>query len=76
MLKDHKEIFIEKEKNEWKSKDEKSKMKKAFGECSSSKNRRGALFFIVMEGNFSRGSNYENLSTLSTVIFGVPFLNR
>ena len=58
MLKDHKEIFIEKEKNEWKSKNEKSEMKKAFEERS--KNRSGALFFIVMEGNFSRGSNYEN----------------
>ena len=49
-------------------------MKKEFEE--SSKNRSGALFFIVMEGNFSRGSNYENLSTASTVIFGVPFLNK
>ena len=49
-------------------------MKKAFGEHS--KNRSGALFFIVMEGNFSRGSNYKNLSTLSTIIFGVPFLNK
>ncbi len=50
-------------------------MKKAFEECSN--NRSGALFFIVMEGNFSRGSNYENLSTLSTVIFGLtnePFV--
>lgn len=31
---------------------------------------------MVMEANFSRGSNYKNKSTLSTVIFGVPFLDK
>ena len=31
---------------------------------------------MVMGGNYSRGSNFENLSTLVNILFGVPFLNE
>ena len=68
----NKTIFIEKDK--WKNSSEKRQFKQNFER--SCEKRSGALLFMVMEGNFSRGSNFENLSTLTNIIFGIPFLNK
>ena len=68
----NKAIFIEKDK--WENPSEKSQLKQDFER--SCKKRSGALLFMVMEGNFSRGSNFENLSTLTNIIFGIPFLDK
>ena len=70
-LQKHKAIFIE--KDEWENPLKKSQLKQDFEK--SCKKRLGALLFMVIGGNFSRGSNFENLSTLTNIIFGIPFLN-
>ena len=70
-LQKHKTIFVEKRK--WKS-TEKSKYKEEYENYC--KKRSGALLFMVMEGNFSRGSNYENRSVLTNILFGVPYLDK
>lgn len=47
-------------------------MKKRYEKASQK--RKGAMFFIVTEGNFSRGSDYSNLASLGNIMVGVSFL--